>query len=66
MEIEAKDVKVGDKVKIDDEGPFTVKKVETSDIGKHGSVKVRLELIDDQNEESTEILLADDEVEKLE
>ncbi len=64
MEIEAKDIKPGDKVEIDGE-KFTVKTVEVSDIGKHGHVKVRLDLVDEEGEPQTEILLADDEVEKL-
>ena len=65
MEIEAKDVKVDDKVIIDD-NTYTVKKVEHSNIGKHGSSKVRLELLDDNGKRIVEILLMDDMVDKVE
>ena len=49
MKKQAKDLKKGDKIKIADKA-FTINEIEISDIGKQGKRKVRLELINSENE----------------
>ena len=46
---EAGKLKVGEKVKLPD-GNATVKKIELSNIGKHGTAKCRIEALSDKGE----------------
>tara|TARA_Y100000310_G_C20232547_1_gene600927 strand:- start:228 stop:422 length:195 start_codon:yes stop_codon:yes gene_type:complete len=49
MKKQAKNLKEGEKIRIADK-TFNIIKLETSDIGKHGKRKVRLELLPEQGE----------------
>ena len=57
-----KDLKKGDKVKID-ENEYVVEKILVSDVGKHGNKKCRIEAKDSERKLKIFIRLADDEVE---
>jgi len=59
---ELKDIKQGNKIFIENKYYF-VKKIEHSDIGKHGKSKCRLELEDEQGNKRLLIRLSDFQVE---
>ena len=59
---EVKDIKEEDSVVIN-KVKYKVKKVEFSQIGKHGKSKARLELVDEQGKEIVLVKLTDDSVE---
>lgn len=60
-EIEVKDLKEGDKVIVDDE-VCVIKKLEFSNIGKHGKSKCRIEALSDSGEEKIIIRIAEDTI----
>lgn len=64
VRVEAKKIKAGDKIIIE-EIICTVKKVEVSNIGKHGKVKCRIETVDDKGNEKVVIRPSDYEFEKV-
>lgn len=63
MKIEVGKLKIGDKVKIDNKD-YQIVDFKTSDIGKHGQVKCRIEAIN-QEGKIIRVYLAKDIIEKL-
>jgi len=63
-QIEIKNLKEGDKI-IYEEQILTIKNIETSNIGKHGKVKRRIEAISDSGEKKVIIRQSDDTIDIL-
>lgn len=61
--VEIQELKKGDIFILDNE-TYRVKNIEVSKIGKHGRAKVRLEVVDSNNEEKVMIRVSTDKVEK--
>lgn len=61
-EKDVKDLKEEDSVLIDDI-KYKIKKIEFSEIGKHGKSKCRIEAVNDKGEEKVIIKIADDTIE---
>lgn len=61
-EKEVKDLKEGDEILIDDV-KFKIKKIESSQMGKHGKSKCRIEAVNDAGEEKVIIKIAEDTIE---
>lgn len=57
-----KDLKQGDKILIESE-LFSIKKLEFSNIGKHGKAKCRIEAVNDSGDEKIIIKIAEDTIE---
>jgi len=55
------EIKVGDKVMIDDTY-YKVTSFEKSNVGKHGKVKCRIEAVDEKGNEKVIIRVADSEI----
>lgn len=61
--MEIQELKKGDIFVLDNE-EYKVKSIEVSKVGKHGRSKVRLEVIDSNNEEKVLIRVSTEKVEK--
>lgn len=64
MEVKASDLKVKDKIKLENK-IYEIIDIKTSDVGKHGHVKCRIEAKDSSGNKIIRIMVDKDLVEKV-